>query len=87
MPLLPGLSEDEMLEAQDPHAHLAEEACLFYVALTRARDEVILSRADYYGRMQYRASPFLAPIREALGERLLREQWSPAPPPPASKVW
>ena len=75
VPLLPGLSQDELLEARDPNAHFAEEACLFYVALTRARDEVIVSRADYYGRMRYRPSPFLVPIRKALGERILVEQW------------
>jgi DNA helicase II / ATP-dependent DNA helicase PcrA len=75
VPLLPGLSQDELLEAQDPDAHFAEEACLFYVALTRARDEVVLSRADYYGRMRYRPSPFLPPIRQALGERIVTEHW------------
>ncbi|MGO8951427.1 MAG: UvrD-helicase domain-containing protein [Ktedonobacterales bacterium] len=75
VPLLPGLGEDEALTARDPSAHLAEEACLFYVALTRARDEIVLSRAEYYGRMRYKASPFLSPIKDALGERLLVEQW------------
>ena len=77
VPLLPGLSQDENTDLGDAAAHLAEEACLFYVALTRARDEVILSRAEQYGRMRYKASSFLAPIAAALGERLHREQWSP----------
>jgi DNA helicase II / ATP-dependent DNA helicase PcrA len=75
VPLLPGLSQDELLEARDPDAHFAEEACLFYVALTRARDEVVLSRADYYGRMRYRPSPYLLPIRQALGQRIVTEHW------------
>ena len=78
VPLLPGLSQEENTGPRDAAAHLAEEACLFYVALTRARDEVILSRAEQYGRMRYKASPFLAPIGAALGERLHREQWLPA---------
>jgi hypothetical protein len=81
VPLLPGLSQDELLEARDPDAHFAEEACLFYVALTRARDEVVLSRADYYGRMRYKPSPFLLPIRQSLGERIVTEHWLGAPFP------
>jgi superfamily I DNA/RNA helicase/Zn-dependent peptidase ImmA (M78 family)/CRISPR/Cas system-associated exonuclease Cas4 (RecB family) len=55
--------------------HLLEEACLFYVAVTRARDELVLSHAERYGRMRYKPSPFLAPIAERLGERLLRVRW------------
>lgn len=50
--------------ADDPKAaHLLEEACLFYVALTRARDTLILSRAERYSTARRSAaSPFLAPI-------------------------
>ncbi len=77
IPLPLGLSQDELFEARDPDAHLAEEACLFYVALTRARDELVLSRAEYYGRMRYKESPFLQSIRDALGERLAIEHWIP----------
>jgi DNA helicase II / ATP-dependent DNA helicase PcrA len=84
-PLLPGLSQDEAPAPDDPSAHLAEEACLFYVALTRAQDELVLSWAEFYGRMRYRVSPFLAPIGAALGARLGREQWAPTLPPPASR--
>jgi superfamily I DNA/RNA helicase/Zn-dependent peptidase ImmA (M78 family)/CRISPR/Cas system-associated exonuclease Cas4 (RecB family) len=74
-PLPPGLSEDDECEQRDPNAHLAEEACLFYVAVTRARDELILSHADRYGRMRYKPSPFLAPIAERLGDRLRHIRW------------
>lgn len=74
MPL--DLSEDETLEAQNPNAHLAEEACLFYVAVTRARDELVLSSAEQYGRMRYRPSPFLAPIQQRLGGRLRQIHWT-----------
>lgn len=52
--------------AGDPDMHLAEERRLFYVALTRARDELILSHAaaGREGGRRRRPSPFLA---EALG--------------------
>ena len=74
-PLLPGISEDDEAQARDPRAHLAEEACLFYVALTRARDELVLSYAERYGRMRYRPSPFLEPIAASLGDRLTHTRW------------
>jgi superfamily I DNA/RNA helicase/CRISPR/Cas system-associated exonuclease Cas4 (RecB family) len=73
-------------EAADDDPHLIEEACLFYVALTRARDELILSAAERYGAVSYRPSRFLAPIEARLGKRLAHELWdrplskpSPAP--------
>lgn len=78
-PLLPGISEDDEAEARDPRAHLAEEACLFYVALTRARDELVLSYAERYGRMRYRPSPFLEPIAASLGDRLTHTRWLDRP--------
>jgi CRISPR/Cas system-associated exonuclease Cas4 (RecB family) len=56
--------------------HLAEEACLFYVGLTRARDELVLSHAERYGRMRYQPSQFLAPIRDRLGSTLRVTKWS-----------
>ncbi len=41
-------------------AHLREERRLFYVAMTRARDELIMtSAADYAGRRVRRVSPFV----------------------------
>ncbi len=50
----------------DPDAHRAEERRLFYVAMTRARDELILSHAaaGRRGGRHRKPSPFLA---EALG--------------------
>ncbi len=41
-------------------AHLREERRLFYVGMTRARDELLLSHAaDYGGRRARRVSPFV----------------------------
>ncbi|HKY88941.1 MAG TPA: ATP-dependent DNA helicase [Candidatus Limnocylindrales bacterium] len=46
---------------REPSAlHLAEERRLFYVAMTRARDELVLTHAaDYGGRRARRVSPFV----------------------------
>src|SRR5260221_7373931 len=78
-PLPPGLEEAEAPAATPEQSHLAEEACLFYVALTRARDELVLSYAERYGRMRYRPSPFLAPVSRALGDQLAYARWEGAP--------
>jgi len=43
-----------------------EEACLFYVAVTRARDELTLSRAERYGRNAARPAPYLEHLVAAL---------------------
>lgn len=56
-------------------AHDEEETCLFYVAITRARDELILSRPEQLGRRRARPSPFLEPIEQRLGRDLLRLEW------------
>lgn len=47
--------------------HLQEERRLFYVALTRAKDMIFLTTADYYGegKRERKPSPF---IEEALGK-------------------
>ncbi len=45
--------------------HRTEEACLFYVAITRARDTLILSRAERYGKVRRAPSDFLAPLLRA----------------------
>ncbi|MHB8673674.1 MAG: ATP-dependent helicase [Candidatus Limnocylindrales bacterium] len=55
---LPDALLDEVLPEGD--AGLAEERRLFYVAMTRARDELILSHArDYGGARVRRVSPFV----------------------------
>ncbi len=39
---------DHVAGREQERAHLEEEACLFYVAATRARDHLILSHAARY---------------------------------------
>ena len=67
----PLLEDDAPTEA----THDEEETCLFYVAITRARDELILSRPERLGRRSARPSPFLAPIERRLGRDLHRIEW------------
>jgi len=47
LPLPPGLIAID--DVDGTAAHLREEACLFYVAVTRARDRLFLSSAESYG--------------------------------------
>jgi DNA helicase-2/ATP-dependent DNA helicase PcrA len=61
LPLPPELVRETQPEGD---FHLQEERRLFYVAMTRARDELILSHAQDYGGVRLRrVSPF---VREAL---------------------
>jgi len=79
--------------APDADQHVAEERRLFYVGMTRAREELVLSSAhDYGGRRTRGVSRFVAEaldlppatpveaIRPALLEQLARHQASPTVP-------
>ena len=46
--------------------HLEEEQCLFFVALSRARDVLCLTRSLTYGKQKSKASKFLELIKTAL---------------------
>nr|MBA3716132.1 ATP-dependent helicase [Pyrinomonadaceae bacterium] len=47
-------------------AHLEEEECLFFVAVSRARDHICFSRAEHYGATGSKASEFLERIEAQL---------------------
>jgi ATP-dependent DNA helicase UvrD/PcrA len=77
----------------DADQHVAEERRLFYVGMTRAREELVLSSAqDYGGRTSRGVSRFVAEaldlppatpvetLRPALLEQLARHQASPTEP-------
>ena len=55
--------------------HLEEERRLFYVGMTRARERVFVTAADYYGegKREKRLSPF---IFEALGDKAVASELS-----------
>jgi len=88
---LPGELVTEALAGGD--LHLSEERRLFYVAMTRARDELILSSAADYGTGRPRKlsrflvealdlpSPAPAPRRSQALEALGRNQPAPVPSP------
>ena len=48
-----------LVHGSQPDDGLLEEACLFYVAVTRARDHLVMTRAEKYGGQRSSASPFL----------------------------
>ncbi len=52
------------------------ETCLFYVGVTRARDQLILSYSERYGKQNYKASPYLDALAAGLpGARLVKAYW------------
>jgi superfamily I DNA/RNA helicase len=52
------------------------EACLFYVGVTRARDQLILSYSERYGKQNYKASPYLDALVTGLpADRLVKVYW------------
>jgi ATP-dependent DNA helicase UvrD/PcrA len=68
---------DELLKEELPLAelHLSEERRLAYVALTRAREEVVCTLAGRYeGVKDWRPSRFLTPIRGSEARELMASQ-------------
>ena len=57
---------DGLLDRAEDEWHEEEEECLFFVALSRARDTLCLSRAKAYGKRNSLASPLLARIAAQL---------------------
>lgn len=57
--------------------HMEEERRLFYVGMTRAKEKLILTAADYYGegKREKKLSPF---IFEALGDKSVSSELTPS---------
>ncbi len=66
-----------LTNANTADEHLEEEECLFFVAMSRARDLLCLTRAQTYGRQKSNPSKFLELIRASLP--------SPADAPPSRR--
>ncbi|MBA2678300.1 MAG: UvrD-helicase domain-containing protein, partial [Ktedonobacteraceae bacterium] len=72
------VQEDE--EEQRSDTHESGEACLFYVGITRARDHLILSSSERYGKQKYKRSSYLDALEAGLAEdRILKLQWAQQP--------
>ena len=67
VPLSPSLAHHSELEDREE-----EDRCLFYVALTRAEDELVLSRAEVYGRRAGALPLIDRLVREASGRVMVR---------------
>lgn len=74
IPLPPGL-----LHGGESGGRDEEDRCLFYVALTRAEDELVLSRAEVYGKQTAKALPLIDRlVREKDGRVMIVEtSWEP----------
>ncbi len=63
-------------ESEGEAAHETGEACLFYVGTTRARDHLVLSYAERYGKKSYKYSAYIDALVAGLpGERIRRVVW------------
>src|SRR5260370_6886718 len=90
-------------ESEGDAAHERDEACLFYVGATRARDHLVLSYAERYGKKNYKRSAYVDALEAGLPEeRITRVAWqdnqaggragtsparSPSPTLPFSSAW
>ena len=64
------------VESEGNAAYESGEACLFYVGVTRARDHLILSYSERYGKRKGKRSLFLDPLIAGLSdERITRTRW------------
>jgi DNA helicase-2/ATP-dependent DNA helicase PcrA len=65
-------------ESSGKSAHENGESCLFYVGVTRARDQLILSYSERYGKQKYQRSPYLDALEAGLSEeRITKLNWDP----------
>jgi DNA helicase-2/ATP-dependent DNA helicase PcrA len=63
-------------------AHESGEACLFYVGTTRARDQLIVSHSERYGKQNARRSVYIDALIGGLSEeRVRRVLWQGIDPP------
>ena len=63
-------------ESEGDAAHETGEACLFYVGATRARDHLVLSYAERYGKRSYKRSSYIDALVAGLPEeRIQRVVW------------
>jgi len=59
-------------ESEGDAAHETGEACLFYVGATRARDHLVLSYAERYGKKNYKRSAYIDTLLMGLPEERIK---------------
>src|SRR5579884_1257476 len=63
-------------ESEGSTAHESGESCLFYVGVTRARDFLVLSYSERYGKRKYKRSLYLDALEAGLtNDRITKLQW------------
>ncbi len=63
-------------ESEGSAAHESGESCLFYVGVTRARDQLVLSYSERYGKLKYKRSLYLDALEAGLpAERITMLRW------------
>ncbi len=71
---------EEGMDAKGNKTHESGESCLFYVGVTRARDHVVLSYSERYGKKSYKRSPYLDALEAGLSEeRITKLHWEKQP--------
>jgi DNA helicase-2/ATP-dependent DNA helicase PcrA len=66
-------------ESTGSAAHESGESCLFYVGVTRARDQLVLSYGERYGKIKYKRSPYIDALEAGLpAERIIKLHWENA---------
>jgi ATP-dependent exoDNAse (exonuclease V) beta subunit len=67
-------------ESMGKAAHESGESCLFYVGVTRARDHLVLSYSERYGKQKAKRSLYLDALEAGLPQdRIARLRWEQAP--------
>jgi len=68
---------DGEVENNKSKTHESGESCLFYVGVTRARDYVVLSYSERYGKKNYKRSLYLDALEAGLPEnRITKISWT-----------
>ncbi|HTI14148.1 MAG TPA: UvrD-helicase domain-containing protein [Dictyobacter sp.] len=67
----------QYVDENEHDRHENQESCLFYVGVTRARDHIILSYSERYGKLKQKPSFYLDPLKEELPTKRIQQlYWS-----------
>ena len=73
---IPALAE-MLTQENERDSNESGEACLFYVGVTRARDQLVLSYSERHGKQKYKRSLYIDALEAGLAEeRISKLQWA-----------